>query len=66
VVQDERFMRPAEVDLLIGDASKARAKLGWAPETSFEGLVARMVDAELSLLQASARPEGSVGAVRHF
>src|SRR6476661_4026004 len=45
VVQDERFMRPAEVDLLIGDPSKARAKLGWQPETSFEALVQMMVEA---------------------
>jgi GDPmannose 4,6-dehydratase len=51
VVQDERFMRPAEVDLLIGDPSKARAKLGWQPETSFEDLVRMMVEADLKLLK---------------
>jgi GDPmannose 4,6-dehydratase len=51
VVQDERFMRPAEVDLLIGDPSKARAKLGWQPETSFENLVRMMVEADLKLLR---------------
>lgn len=47
VVIDERFMRPAEVDLLVGDASKAREKLGWEPETSFEQLVTMMVEADL-------------------
>src|SRR5438874_579495 len=50
VVQDERFMRPAEVYLLVGDASRARAKLGWQLETSFEDLVALMVEAELNAL----------------
>ena len=47
VVQDERFMRPAEVDLLIGDASKARTELGWRPKTSFAELVAMMVEADM-------------------
>jgi GDPmannose 4,6-dehydratase len=51
VVQDERFMRPAEVDLLVGDASKARAELGWELKTSFTDLVQMMVDADLELLQ---------------
>jgi GDPmannose 4,6-dehydratase len=50
-VQDPRFMRPAEVDLLIGDASKAREKLGWEPEVSFEDLIRMMVDADLDRLQ---------------
>ena len=44
VRQDPKFMRPAEVDHLIGDASKARDQLGWQPELDFRGLVARMVD----------------------
>ena len=48
VVQDPRFLRPAEVDLLIGDASKARATLGWAPRVSFGELVEMMVDADLA------------------
>jgi GDPmannose 4,6-dehydratase len=52
VVQDERFMRPAEVDLLVGDASKAQAHLGWQPVTSFEELVRLMVDADLKLVQS--------------
>ena len=47
VKMDERFMRPAEVPDLKGDASNARAKLGWAPETSFEELVRMMVDADV-------------------
>jgi GDPmannose 4,6-dehydratase len=51
VVQDERFFRPAEVELLVGDPSKAYAKLGWKPETSLEQLVNIMVDADLALLQ---------------
>lgn len=44
---DPAFIRPAEVDLLIGDPSKAKQQLGWEPEVSFEGLVAMMVDADL-------------------
>jgi GDPmannose 4,6-dehydratase len=47
VRQDPRFMRPAEVDHLIGDASKAREVLGWKPRVSFPELVALMVDADL-------------------
>jgi len=50
VVQDPRFMRPAEVDLLVGDASKARNVLGWEPRVGFERLVQMMVDADLELL----------------
>jgi GDPmannose 4,6-dehydratase len=52
VVQDERFMRPAEVDLLVGDPGKAGRKLGWEPAVSFEQLVQMMVDADIKLLQA--------------
>jgi len=48
VVTDPRFKRPAEVDRLIGDASKARSLLGWEPQVSFAELVARMVDADLA------------------
>ena len=55
VVLDERFVRPAEVDLLIGDPAKAKAKLGWTPEVSFEQLVTRMVDADLALLKDENR-----------
>jgi GDPmannose 4,6-dehydratase len=49
VKQDPRFMRPAEVDQLIGDATKARRVLGWEPTVDFEGLVKMMVDADLEL-----------------
>jgi GDPmannose 4,6-dehydratase len=51
VTIDEKFFRPAEVDLLIGDATKAREKLGWTPRTTFAQLVALMVDADLALLK---------------
>jgi GDPmannose 4,6-dehydratase len=52
VRQDDRFMRPAEVDHLIGDYSKAREQLGWEPRTSFEELIGLMVDADLELLSS--------------
>jgi GDPmannose 4,6-dehydratase len=55
VRQDERFMRPSEVDLLIGDATKARTKLGWTPEVTFEQLVKRMVAHDLQLETAKLR-----------
>jgi len=51
VVQDERYMRPAEVDLLVGDPSKAGRILGWEPRVSFAELVRMMVDADLVMLQ---------------
>lgn len=54
VKQDPRFMRPAEVDLLIGDPSKAREKLGWEPKVSFPELVAMMVDHDLAEQKALA------------
>ncbi len=47
---DERFIRPAEVEHLVGDATKAREKLGWVPRTSFEEMIALMVDSDLELL----------------
>lgn len=53
VVIDPAFVRPAEVDLLLGDPSKAKAKLGWTPQTSFRELVALMVEADLERV---ARP----------
>ncbi len=55
VVQDERFMRPAEVDLLIGDASKAHKVLDWWPRTSFVDLVHMMVEADLELVARQQR-----------
>lgn len=48
VVQDPRFLRPAEVDLLIGDPSKAREQLGWTPRVGFEELVRMMVDHDVA------------------
>jgi GDPmannose 4,6-dehydratase len=53
---DEAFMRPAEVDRLIGDAGKARDKLGWEPEVSFAELVEMMVDADVERLSRAAAP----------
>jgi GDPmannose 4,6-dehydratase len=50
VVIDEKFYRPAEVDLLIGTPAKAEAKLGWTPTVGFEDLVTMMVDADVALL----------------
>jgi GDPmannose 4,6-dehydratase len=52
VVQDPRFMRPAEVDLLVGDATKAGRDLGWEPTVSFAELVRGMVDADLERVRA--------------
>jgi GDPmannose 4,6-dehydratase len=57
---DPKFFRPAEVEHLIGDYSKARAKLGWEPRTSFEDLVKLMVDSDLELL-ASGAPQMQAG-----
>jgi GDPmannose 4,6-dehydratase len=48
---DPRYYRPAEVDLLLGDPTKAKTKLGWEPRVTFEGLVDMMVDADLELAQ---------------
>ena len=56
VVQDQRFFRPAEVDLLIGDSSRARSALGWKPAVAFPDLVSMMVDADLALLKGELRP----------
>ena len=55
VVQDEKFMRPAEVELLIGDPSQARQQLGWKPRTSFSELVAMMIDADMELVASHKR-----------
>jgi len=57
VVTDPSLVRPAEVDLLIGDPAKAKAKLGWVPEVTFEQLVERMVKADLARLQGQPLPD---------
>jgi GDPmannose 4,6-dehydratase len=58
VTVDPRFFRPAEVDHLLGDATKAREKLGWTPKTSFDDLVRDMVESDLERLRPTAqRPE---------
>jgi GDPmannose 4,6-dehydratase len=57
VVTDQSLVRPAEVDLLIGDPTKAKTKLGWKPEVSFEQLVDRMVKADLARLQGKPLPD---------
>jgi GDPmannose 4,6-dehydratase len=55
VRQDPRFMRPAEVDHLFGNAAKARRLLGWEPKVDFQGLVRMMVDADMARLQTGRR-----------
>ena len=59
VVQDPAFMRPAEVDHLIGDPAKAKKQLGWEPRTSFEELIRLMVDADLALLAGQSSAEAA-------
>ncbi len=53
---DERYLRPAEVDILIGDATKAKEKLGWEPSITFEELVKLMVDSDLKALEETQEP----------
>lgn len=55
VTSDPRFFRPAEVDLLVGDASKARRELGWEPQVGFEELICMLVDADLQALEQGER-----------
>ncbi|AKG20042.1 GDP-mannose 4,6-dehydratase [Calothrix sp. 336/3] len=59
---DERYLRPAEVDLLIGDATKARQKMGWTPSVTFQQLVALMVEADLQAVGLTS-PNASVAKV---
>ena len=61
---DPRYYRPAEVDLLVGDAGKAKRKLGWEPRTRFKELVRLMVDADQSLVRTGegVKIYGGVGA----
>jgi GDPmannose 4,6-dehydratase len=61
---DPAFLRPAEVDHLIGDASKAKRVFGWEPSVSFEQLVAMMVDADIKALSGSSRNAASVWTPR--
>ncbi len=53
VTHDERFDRPAEVETLLADPTKARERLGWVPEVTFERLIEMMVDADVGRLRAS-------------
>ena len=59
VVQDPRFFRPAEVDLLIGDPTKAKEQLGWTPKVGFTELVEMMVDADSAAERRLARHRDS-------
>jgi GDPmannose 4,6-dehydratase len=59
---DPRFIRPAEVDLLVGDSSKARAVLGWEPNVSFEEMIGLMVDSDIRLLRDDTAPAGMLPA----
>jgi GDPmannose 4,6-dehydratase len=60
---DPKYLRPAEVDLLIGDASKARAELGWEPKTTFRELVRLMVDADMEAVRPQLKPQEQRNAV---
>jgi GDPmannose 4,6-dehydratase len=55
VVQDPRYLRPSDVDLLLSDTTKARQKLGWKPKIAFPGLVEMMVEADLQRLTESEK-----------
>jgi GDPmannose 4,6-dehydratase len=57
---DKRYMRPAEVDLLIGDATKARKVLGWKPKVKFDELVTMMVDADMADVARRVSGDNSV------
>jgi GDPmannose 4,6-dehydratase len=61
---DPRYYRPAEVDLLLGDSTKARTRLGWVPQTSFEQLVDMMVDGDMELARREALIQGLPGKER--
>ncbi len=65
VVVDERFLRPAEVDVLVGDAGKARRVLGWEPVVGFADLVVMMVESDLRELTASGAASASASASAH-
>ena len=58
VAFDEKYLRPAEVDLLLGDATKARTELGWKPKVGFEALVKMMVESDMELAAREKRARG--------
>lgn len=60
---DPKYLRPAEVDLLIGDASKAKSVLGWQPTTTFSELVRLMVDADVAIVRQQHKPQEQPNAV---
>jgi GDPmannose 4,6-dehydratase len=62
---DERYLRPAEVELLIGDPAKAKQKLGWEPKVTFEQLVYLMMDADLQALGIDS-PKGDANGLRDY
>ena len=62
VVTDKKFERPAEVDVLVGNAAKAKAVLGWKPKTSLEELVAMMVDADLARVSSEVQLASSTSS----
>jgi GDPmannose 4,6-dehydratase len=62
VEADERYLRPAEVDLLLGDASKARRTLGWEPKVNFRELVRIMVDHDLELARSESKDQSTKDA----
>jgi GDPmannose 4,6-dehydratase len=59
VVQDEKFYRPAEVDLLVSDPGKARTELGWTPDVDFQSLVGMMVSTDMDALQVEMAAQGN-------
>ena len=65
VEKDPRYYRPTEVDHLLGDATKARATLGWAPRTSFRELVRLMMESDLELAEREQRAGAGPAVSRH-
>ncbi len=57
LVIDPEFYRPAEVDVLLGDAAKAKAKLGWEPQIALDQLIREMIDADLARVQGEPPPQ---------
>ncbi|MBV8883549.1 MAG: GDP-mannose 4,6-dehydratase, partial [Chroococcidiopsidaceae cyanobacterium CP_BM_RX_35] len=64
VVFDQRYLRPSEVELLLGDPSKAKQQLGWAPTVTFAELVALMVEADLKALGCVSPQENGVQEIQ--